>query len=261
MSKIHKLIGAIMLLLMLSASIYAQCWSISANNGSSISSDVRPSGNKEYEAILAQMEPALQKGMGVTSKIFLTETQRVYANPVNGNVYFGKKFFDYLDRKYQQDIKQIGVNPIPVGLKLIIAHEYAHGFQFRMFKKKKLPLADPTPVDELQADVLASYFLGSSLDTQFSDLPMQDKVKRVMDESGGAIFVVSQLGDQFFNDANHHGDPITRSQCMQFGFSAGWVHQFGVPEVAMTSKEDEVFEWSRKFAAEAYKRQHNGVLF
>ncbi|MET0624214.1 MAG: hypothetical protein ABW250_14620 [Pyrinomonadaceae bacterium] len=54
--------------------------------------------------------------------------------------------------------------------------------------------------------MLASYVFGSLLDAQYSTLPQEKKVQQVMHESSGAMMVVTELGDPFFNDAKHHGD-------------------------------------------------------
>jgi hypothetical protein len=207
------------------------------------------------------MEPLLQKGMGVNSKVYIIEEEDVRADPNAGNIYFGKAYFDLLDQKYKSAIKWAQFDPIPIGIKLILAHEYAHQFQFRMFKKKNVPLTTSTPIDELQADILASYFIGSYLDAQFANLPTPEKIKRVMDLSGGAMMVVSQLGDFYFNDKNHHGNPMTRHDCMHYGFAAGWVNQFGLPTEAMTTREDLIYDWSRKFATESFNNQRNSPNF
>lgn len=261
MRKVLEIVLTATILSAIDICAYAQCWSISANAAPSTASTVHPSGNQSYEAIIVEMEPALQKGMGVRSRVFLTEMQRVYADPVSGNVFFGRKYFDFLDQKYKSIVKQVGTNPIPLGIKLIIAHEYAHQFQFRMFKKKNIALGAPTVVDELQADILASYFLGSSLRVQFANLPEEEKWNRFADQSGGATLIVAELGDPFFKDASHHGTSMNRRLSIQEGFQRGWENRFGGLETAMTAKEDEVYDWSRKYADAVLKGAPQGVIF
>lgn len=254
--------GAI-LLPALGVSGRAQCWSSNAGPDSSATSNVRPSSGQAYEAILLELESALQKAMGVSSKVYMTDAAVVRAEPRDGNVYFGRKFFDTLDAKYKtkETLELLKGDVVPVGLKLILAHEYAHQFQFRMFKKRNIALKAPTPADELQADLLASYVLGSILDTQYSNLPQAQKVQQVVHESSGALMVVSQLGDLFFNDPNHHGDPMSRAAVLRQGFEAGWINRFGPLAQALSAKEDELYDWSRKVAEDISKNQHNSRVF
>lgn len=255
--------SAVILLTALGGTARAQCWAADAGANSTAKSDMRPSGGKAYEAVLLELEPALQKVMGVSSKVYMTDAPGVRAEPSDGNVYFGRKFFDALDAKYKtkEMLELLKGDVVPVGLKLILAHEYAHQFQFRMFKKKGIALKAPTPADELQADVLASYVLGSLLDAQYSKLPQDKKVQQVLHESGGAMMVVTELGDPFFNDANHHGNPTSRRTVLNQGFSAGWVNHFGPLAEALTAKEDQLYDWSRKVAEDTFKSQHNSRTF
>ncbi|MET0621608.1 MAG: hypothetical protein ABW250_01375 [Pyrinomonadaceae bacterium] len=260
MKRVITFTFAILFILALSASAHAQCWSATAGPDSSLTSDVRPSAGKPYEAMLLEFEPTLQKALSVSSKVYMTEATVVRSEPRDGNVYFGRRFFNTLDERYKNKaaLELLKGDVVPIGLKLILAHEYAHQFQFRMFKKRNIALTSPTPAVELQADMLASYVLGSLLDAQYSNLPQQEKVQQVLHDSSGAMMVVAELGDEFFNDANHHGDPTSRRTVMTQGFEAGWVNKFGPPA---TAKEDELYDWSLKVAEQTAKNQHNGRVF
>lgn len=263
MRRVLSFVSMAVLLPGFAASAKAQCWSASAGVDSSATSDMRPSRAQAYEAVLLELEPSLQKVMGVSSKVYMTDTAVVRAGPGDGNVYFGRKFFDTLDTQYKnpKTLELIKNDVVPVGLKLILAHEFAHQFQFRMFKKMNIALKAPTPIDELQADALASYVLGSMFDAKYSHLPEAEKRQKVMDDSGGAIMVVALLGDEFFNDANHHGDQMTRRQVLSAGFEWGWINKFGALAQALTGKEDELYNWSRKVAEDTFKTQINGSTF
>jgi hypothetical protein len=259
MRKFLALAFVVILLTTLSGSAYAQCWAINAGPDSSAKSDVRPSSSKPYEAVLLALEPELQKAMGVNSKVFMTEAGVVRSESSDGNVYFGVGFFNILTNKYGQVNKQLGFDVIPFGLKLIIAHEYAHQFQFRIFQKRKIEMSAPTPTTELQADIIGSYVLGSILDAQYSNLSQDKKVSRIYQESGGARMIVTELGDAFFNDVGHHGSPASRMNAIDQGFSAGMLNKYGPLSQALTAKEDELYDWSFKAADDIFKHQNMHV--
>jgi len=240
--------------LALAGSAYPQCWSVSAGSGSSETSTVPPSRANKYEALLLDLEPVLQKVMGVSSKVYMIDPRDVRADPKTGHVYFGRDYLVFLDDTYQPIIAQTHHNPIPPGMKLIVAHEYAHEFQFRMFKKRNIPLTNPSPIDELQADILGSYFMGATL--------QHASIEEQQDVYSGATMVLTQLADPFFNDSNHHGNAASRGACIQYGFAAGDKDQFGPLASAMTTNEDKIYDWSRAFAEKTYKNEKNpGKIF
>jgi len=265
MSKNLGVVCVLGILLSLGASVRAQCWSVSAGANSSAKGTIRPSSANRYEAILLEMEPILQKSMGLTSKVYLSEEEgeRASADAATGQIYFGKKIFDYLEGKLGAKINYPNPksDPIPIGIKFILAHEYAHQFQFLMFKRKKIALAASKPVDELQADILAGYALSSYFYNKFSDLPEQKRVNRVWDEISNAVFVVSNLGDNFFMDKDHHGNSYSRTECLMYGFYAVVKNQFEPRTMMIVSRPDEIYNWSRCLAEETFNNQHNSKFF
>jgi hypothetical protein len=258
MKKLLIMSFPLLVVLTLSQSTRAQCWSADAGSNSSAASKVRPTAKDPNESILLELEPTFQTFMAVSSRIYMTESDSARAEPSDGNVYFGSKFFSRLENRYTKDPKVAPLLPpdiIQVGIKLILAHEYAHHFQFRMFKKRHITLTAPTPTIELQADILGAYFLGSILDAKYSGLPEAQKVQRVLHESGGGMMVVTELADPYFNDPDHHGNGGSRRAAIDQGFNAGWRHAFGRSGAL---KEDELYDWSRSAAEAIFKNQQNG---
>jgi predicted metalloprotease len=120
-------------------------------------------------------------------------------------------------------------------------------------------MSAPTPTIELQADIIGSYVLGSILDAQYSNSSPDKKASQIYQESGGARMVVTELGDAFFNDADHHGTSASRMNAIDQGFSAGLANKYGPLSRALTAKEDELYDWSFKTADDIFKHQNMHV--
>lgn len=114
-----------------------------------------------------------------------------------------------------------------VAMSFVMAHEYAHHFEFRMWDEiEDLDLNGMSvPVVELQADVLAGYIAGRESKGQVTEprrnplgLSEADFLRRNWQAYSAHA---GTLGDFLFSDKNHHGTPQQRSKALTVGWQAG----------------------------------------
>ncbi len=97
-----------------------------------------------------------------------------------------------------------------VSLAAVLAHEYAHIFQYAHGIDDRLaPDQSPVRLLELHADFYAGLYL--------SHLRRSTSGVRLF-ESGRAF---EQMGDTRFNEPDHHGTPQERVRAIEFGFRVG----------------------------------------
>jgi hypothetical protein len=95
-----------------------------------------------------------------------------------------------------------------VGVRVIMAHEFAHHVQFELgvFETGPSDPAEATRRTELMADAMASYFA-----THKKGLALNSK--RVAD----ALLSFYTVGDCYFDDPGHHGTPLQRQRAADWG--------------------------------------------
>ena len=95
-----------------------------------------------------------------------------------------------------------------VGVRVIMAHEFAHHVQFELgvFDTGPTDPAEATRRTELMADAMASYF-----GTHKKGLALNSK--RVAD----ALLSFYTVGDCAFDNPGHHGTPLQRQRAADWG--------------------------------------------
>lgn len=98
-----------------------------------------------------------------------------------------------------------------VSLVAILAHEFAHIFQYAHGIDERLaPNEGPVKLLELNADFYAGFYL--------ANFSRNAGGVRLL-ESGRAF---EQMGDIHFNEPDHHGTPQQRLRAIEFGYRVGW---------------------------------------
>jgi hypothetical protein len=139
-------------------------------------------------------------------------TVETYVSGTNGTVVFGK----YLLGKEMASSDYGGL-----AVAGIMAHEFAHIFQFQTDYYQRLTQNQPThKLLELHADYLAGYYLGLKL--------AQEK------EIDIKVFLDSLYakGDTNFYSKTHHGTPIDRIECMLNGYKQGIKNNGSIGQIA-----------------------------
>lgn len=117
----------------------------------------------------------------------------------HGTVLFGRRLLVEEMQKFAWAWSVIG----------IMAHEWAHILQFSRSVHKQVPV----PRMELQADVLAGWYLaGKAMSLGY-------------DFSLASAFSFFSKGDYAFNDPKHHGTPQQRMQAFSSGYQARFMGQ------------------------------------
>jgi hypothetical protein len=118
-----------------------------------------------------------------------------------GTVFYGKNMFEEIMQKADDG----GMAALT-----IVAHEFAHIAQFKAKADRKL-MEDQTTVKrvELHADYLAGWYLGT----------LRRAEPRLKLWSAGKT--IYEIGDENFNDPNHHGTPDERVAASEKGYALG----------------------------------------
>jgi hypothetical protein len=167
-------------------------------------------------------------------KIFVIKDKNAYAAE-DGKIYMGEELLKFIQGKF-------GLMALPAACQYILAHEFAHQAQFAA-EKRGLPVARRgTAAFELQADILAGYFISQSermvnVRTKVTPLftskdglglgnQLQDFNPYLKKNQTDLFNVVESLGDYGFGDKAHHGTPFQRRAALTFGIQAGKNGQF-----------------------------------
>ncbi len=125
---------------------------------------------------------------------------------------------------------QANINSLGGGLMIILAHEWAHIYQF------KRRLKAPVPKMELQADFMAGWYLTARIINQigFYGTPAQQQGNLEILVASQSLF---NKGDYQFNNPQHHGTPKQRYRAMELGMQLA---------LEGNSNLDQIFEISKR---------------
>jgi len=130
----------------------------------------------------------------------------------DGTVVLGRHFLNRL----MSDYADSGVAVVG-----ILAHEFAHIFQYRHDLVDRLIRDDTVKLAELHADFLAGMYLA--------------RLRR--EQPGLQLYYTgeqfSKMGDAHSDDPDHHGTPAERLRSIEFGFKAGTLRPTLTPEEAI----------------------------
>jgi hypothetical protein len=188
------------------------------------------SGTYASDAILNGAK-RLKQTMGVSPNLMFSRSlSNALADPFRDEIVIGEPLAAYA-------LSQ-GKAAFDLGVGFLVAHEFAHHFQFRMVSKRLQQLG-ASPQIELQADLLAGYYGGAILKEQWNN-PLMERVS-------GATYIhaARTLGDYAFFSPTHHGTPNQRASATQIGFDAGQADKFGKLDDAFGENGRKVFDWSK----------------
>jgi hypothetical protein len=181
--------------------------------------------------------------MQVEATIYMIDALNAFAAP-GKDVYLGQPLVN-------QVVMNHGVEYGFHATSYVLAHEYAHHFQFRMVEA--LGTERPvTPIMELQADILAGYWFGSRLKEQDNMLgpgKQPGEINHILQVARNAAF---EVGDFAFSSPDHHGTPDQRHAAVVAGSSAGFSEKFGLSDKAYSSNERSIYSWSLAKAREIF---------
>jgi hypothetical protein len=173
---------------------------------------VRLQPTTEFNRRFLLEEQEWQRRLKVTAKLYVIPADNAYAEP-SGNVLLGQQLADrYVNSKGEAYAFQ--------ALGYIAAHEYGHQFQFRM-SNRPVPAG---PKSELQADVIAGYWIGMRLAEQVSAGASPEEAYGIMSQDEDAA---RDIGDYLFGSPEHHGTPRQRHSAVNEGIKAGYARRLG----------------------------------
>jgi hypothetical protein len=204
---------------------------------------VSPDENDPNESLLIKEVTLLNTMMGLSSKLFMVSENNAFANPRDMNVYFGRPMIQHLKTmipKIQKDIPDLKnyQGALQAAIRLVLAHEFAHIYQFKTWSMNQDQVSASTPHIETQADCLAGLWIGFDF----------TKDGGRMAEVAAAI--AYKIGDTAWDSPDHHGSPDTRRMCFVYGLRKGGEQAFGSRESAYKAKGPELFNWSRSIASQ-----------
>lgn len=202
-----------------------------------------PSSNPANLGIIREAN-RMKKCMDVDADLMYSPTLfNALADPDTNEVVLGEPLWRQAAMK--------GQAYVDLAMGFVLAHEYAHIFQFKMVNNELGRLGNSTPLVELQADMLAGYYGGARLEEQLGN-------NEFMINQAGNLFIqgAADLGDYAFYSQSHHGTPSQRAAATLEGFRAGRSEKFGNLDTAFSDRDDEIFEWSKKRAREIFQNSY-----
>jgi hypothetical protein len=187
--------------------------------------------------------PSPAKGTLDVCKLYIIDDNNAYAQP-GGVIFLGRPLVESLRHKFGEDA-------MATCLRYVLAHEAGHELQFIV--KMNPPLQMPSTVSEIQADILAGYYMGSSAlfdqdedDPNDPDYSGSQRDNQSHDENiEKALRAVQSLGDFAKDSIFHHGTPDTRWTAVKSGMDVGNALRYGV---GLTIDRKALFLWSYKLA-------------
>jgi hypothetical protein len=151
--------------------------------------------NQDWANELAIQRPWWEQGGAAVGTVQLYQectSNNAFSTP-NFNIAFGTRMYEQLRVQYGSMI----------GITVVLAHEWGHQIQFRhdYFTPKV-----PTRTTELEADLIAGFYVGWARTLSQSDL-------------GQVLDVLHGLGDKLYNDPSHHGTPPERKFMELWGYA------------------------------------------
>jgi len=193
---------------------------------------------------------ALQSAFNVSLPLYESPNTDDFSDKL-GNVYIGKPVVDYLESQNGSDITANGVG-------LLVAHEYAHQFQFKIWASGHDRQPSSIKVVELQADFIAGAWLGinnrqilaalrrqvgPSFDRQIGIDDLTDKNTHAAEEAYNFLGWTPAL----------HGTIEQRTAAIKAGIQYGEDFYAGLPSIAFIGSANQIYDDS-KSAVEAIAR-------
>jgi hypothetical protein len=230
----------------LSAVAWPQCFTIANGRAqtSRILSGDAPNSQNSVEAFLLAETERLNSAMGQNARLFMVPDANAYANPEDMNVYFGRALIAQLQGK-------LGGQNTQAAVRIVLAHEFAHLFQFTLWKSGRAQAPSSTPSAETQADTIAGMWVGFDMAGPGADI---NGVIAAQDTAAA-------VGDVQWTSPDHHGHPLTRRTCMLDGLQAGQTQRVGSRTSAYKQRAAEIYTWSAQVAAQALSRDKNPRVF
>ena len=166
-----------------------------------------------------------------------------------GFVYVGQPLVDYL-------ISENGSDPKYNGVGYIVAHEYAHQFQFKVWASGHDLQPKSTAQVELQADVIAGIWYGIN-DRQFLAAlrrqvgPSFDRQIGIDDLVGKEQHAADQVADYLAWTPAAHGTTEQRNAAIKAGIVYGEDFYKSLPDSAFKDHASEIYDVSKDAAKEA----------
>jgi hypothetical protein len=240
--------------------VRAQCYRPGAA-GKAASDDITKNAvpanrNDPNEAFLLDEAAVLNSKMGLNAKIYIIPVNNAFATRADRNVYFGRPFIGDLERDLKSRLKNDGDlknyrGALRAGLRFVLAHEFAHLYQFAAWDKGVGSYPGTSPPMETQADCLAGLWIGFDMSKTGAD------IFGVMT----ALEAATIIGDEQWTSKDHHGSPFTRRLCAGAGLRRGQVLSFGPLDKAYSEKRAEIYRWSADEAMGILKKDKDQRTF
>ncbi len=188
---------------------------------------------------------AIKTAFDVQSPLFESDVLWDFSTK-SGNVYVGKPLIDYLTA-------QNGTDPTSNGVGFMIAHEYAHQFQFKIWESGHDAQQESVIQNELQADFIAASWygmhdrhalallrrqIGPSFDREIGVQYEVAKIQQIADQSGAYLGWTPHF----------HGTQQQRDAAVKAGVQYGEDFYKATPDDAYKSYANEIYDASKQSA-------------
>ena len=179
----------------------------------------------------------MNKAMGTEARLMYSPTLfNCLANPISKQVVMGQPLQRYAEMQ--------GPQAVGLGMGFLLAHEFGHMFQFKMVDDQPEKLGNDTPVNELQADVLAGYWAAIRIQEQREEQGQSREWENANKDY--YLKAAGSLGDYAFFSPSHHGTPQQRYAAVKKGYNGGQDRKFGNLSEAYSDNAKRMFDWSRE---------------
>jgi len=227
---------------------YPQCMGIAAGAGGGATAG---SATMDVWGASDSWSQAMSREASFIERAYdLPRTRLVWAMMMNATSHpvEGIKMGDPLGKKFIQMSQERGNSEIyGIGFGFVLAHEYAHQFQFKHLRFAVQDYQRDSRKIELQADLLGAYWMGVRT-KQFIDERRLDEgtARRV---AADAITEASFSVGEGWLAAHSHGTKAQRVAIASKGFQAGFRARFG-EDLSKFKPEGEGFKWMNELVAD-----------